>query len=64
MFTLAVSILTSNDTMSWRDAVEFCAKEKKILIKGRPGLNDDVSERFWTRIYEKEYFVYLIGKNK
>ncbi|XP_078316764.1 uncharacterized protein LOC111121743 isoform X2 [Crassostrea virginica] len=57
----SVSILTSNDTMSWRDAVEFCAKEKKILRKGRPDLNEDVSERFWTRIYKKEHFVYLIG---
>nr|XP_022318867.1 uncharacterized protein LOC111121743 isoform X4 [Crassostrea virginica] len=58
---MAVSILTSNDTMSWWDAVEFCAKEKKILRKGRPDLNEDVSERFWTRIYKKEHFVYLIG---
>nr|XP_022318870.1 uncharacterized protein LOC111121744 isoform X2 [Crassostrea virginica] len=55
------TILTSKDTMSWRDAVEFCAKEKKILRKGRPDLNEDVSERFWTRIYKKEHFVYLIG---
>ena len=63
MSTLAASILTLNDTMSWREAVEFCEQENKILRKERPNLIEDMSETLWTRIYEKEHFVYLIGEN-
>ena len=60
MSILAASILTLNDTMSWRDAVKFCEKENKILRKKRSNLIEDMSETFWTRIYEKEH---LIGEN-
>ena len=64
MSILAASILTlKNDTMSWRDAVKFSEKENKILRKKRSNLIEDMSETFWTRIYEKEHFVYLIGEN-
>ena len=63
MSILAASILTLNDTMSWRDAVKFSEKENKIQRKKRSNLIEDMSETFWTRIYEKEHFVYLIGEN-
>ena len=63
MSILAASILTLNDTMSWRDAVKFSEKENKIQRKKRSNLIEGMSETFWTRIYEKEHFVYLIGEN-
>nr|XP_022313783.1 uncharacterized protein LOC111118555 isoform X2 [Crassostrea virginica] len=54
-------ILISNTTMSWQEAVEFCARNKQILRKERTGLHEVLSEKFWTRIYLKGHFVYLIG---
>ena len=48
--------------MSWRDAVEFCAKEGRALRRERLGLDEQQSGRFWTRVYEMERFVTLIGE--
>nr|XP_022319140.1 uncharacterized protein LOC111121933 [Crassostrea virginica] len=55
------SILTSNNTMSWQDAVEFCAMEGRTLRQDRHGLDEQQFDRSWTRVYEMERFVTLIG---
>ncbi|XP_078316761.1 uncharacterized protein LOC111121933 [Crassostrea virginica] len=57
----ASSILISNNTMSWQDAVKVCANEGRTLRQERFGLDEQQSGRFWTRIYEMERFVTLIG---
>ncbi|XP_078318246.1 uncharacterized protein LOC111122312 [Crassostrea virginica] len=46
--------------MSWQDAVEFCAKDGRTLRQERFGLDEQQSDRSWTRIYEMERFVTLI----
>ena len=59
---IASSILISNNTMSWRDAVEFCAKENRILRQERLGFDEQQFGLFWTQVYEMERFVTLIGE--
>ena len=59
---IASSILISNNTMSWRDAVEFCAMEGRTLRQDRHGLDEQQFNRSWTRVYEMERFVTLIGE--
>lgn len=48
--------------MSWQDAVEFCAMEGRTLRQGRHGLDEQQFNRSWTRVYEMERFVTLIGE--
>ena len=48
--------------MSWRDAVEFCAKENRILRQERLGFDKQQFGPFWTQVYEMERFVTLMGE--
>ena len=48
--------------MSWQDAVEFCAMEGRTLRQDRHGLDEQQFDRSWTRVYEMERFVTLIGE--
>lgn len=49
--------------MNWQNAVEFCAKEGRTLRQERRhGLDEQHFHRSWTRVYEMERFVTLIGE--